>query len=225
MNVQEFQPPPSRRAPRFSLRSHWRHGLALLVLLLAITFSIYWNARSQAQKDFYGFRLFPAREAFNFQLTDQDGRPFELANLRGQAVIFSFGFTHCPNICPSTLMDYAAIRNALPASERNQVKFLFVSVDYPRDKPEVLKKYLPYFDPNIIGLTGQKNEIDRTVNAYGGSYEFVHRPGDDPDVYTVNHSAYSYLIGPKGKLQVLYDYDKLSDPEKIVTDIRKVLAE
>jgi protein SCO1 len=224
MSLSQTEPKVRTPVVRCSLRSNWRLAVTLLVLLLAVGFSIYWNARRTAQQDFYGFRLFPAREAFNFKLTDQDGRPFELAQLRGKAVFFSFGFTHCPNICPSTLTDYAAIRNALPPKERDKVKFLFVSVDYPRDKPEVLRKYLPFFDGDIIGLTGDKKEIDQVVGAYGGSYELVHRPGDDPDVYTVNHSAYSYLINPKGKLEVLYDYDKLADAKRIVSDIEKVLA-
>ncbi len=221
---QTSAPPPAISNHRV-FRPNWRYGLAFAIVLLAVGFSIYWNARQAAQKDFYGFHLFPAKDAYDFKLVDQDGRPFDLASLRGKAVMFSFGFTHCPNICPSTLMDYAAIRNALPGPERDKVQFLFISVDYQRDKPEVLKKYLPYFDQHILGLTGSKADIDRTINAYGGSYEFVHHPGDDPDIYTVNHSAYSYLIDPKGKLQVLYDYDKLTDPSRIVSDIGKVLAE
>ncbi|MGA8659181.1 MAG: SCO family protein [Chthoniobacterales bacterium] len=217
--VKEGELTPSR------LRLDWRILVSVLAILLAVLISVFWGARQKAQEGFYGFRLFPLKDAYNFNLIDQDGQPFQLSKLNGKVALFTFGFTHCPNICPTTLMDLATVYKALPAADRNRVQILFISVDPRRDKPEVLKNYIPYFDPGIVGLTGSKDAIDQAVNAYGASYEINHQPGDDPQVYSVNHSAFTYLVNPERKLEVLYDYEKLTDTKRIVSDIEKVLKE
>src|SRR5215470_7879080 len=100
-------------------------ALALLVSFLATRYSAYRNV----QENFYGQALVPAKEAFDFRLVDQDGKPFRLSQMRGKLVLFSFGFTHCPNVCPTTLSDLAKIWRELPDPERNRVQVLFVSVD------------------------------------------------------------------------------------------------
>jgi protein SCO1/2 len=102
---------------------------------------------------------------------------------------------------------------------------MFLSVDTQRDTPAVLKNYVPWFDPSIIGLSGSKETIDRTVQEYGGSYEIVPGSSKDPNDYGVNHSAYIYLINPSGQLEMLYDNEKLADTDRMVGDIRKILAE
>ena len=199
--------------------------VSLLIILLAVLVSVLWGVRRKTQEGFYGFRLFPLKDAYDFNLIDQDGRPFQLSNLKGKVALFTFGFTHCPNICPTTLMDLATVYKALPAADRNRVQILFISVDPDRDRPEVLKNYIPYFDPDIAGLTGSKDAIDHAVNAYGASYEISRQPGDPPGVYSVNHSAFTYLVNPRRKLELLYDYEKLADTKRMVSDIKKVLNE
>lgn len=199
--------------------------VSLLVILLAVLVSVFWGVRRKTQEGFYGFRLFPLKDAYDFNLIDQNGRPFQLSELKGKVALFTFGFTHCPNICPTTLMDLATVYKALPAADRNRVQILFISVDPDRDRPEVLKNYIPYFDPSIAGLTGSKAAIDRAVNAYGASYEISRQPGDPPGVYSVNHSAFTYLVNSRRKLELLYDYEKLADTKRIVSDIEKVLNE
>ena len=199
--------------------------VSLLVILLAVLVSVFWGVRRTAQEGFYGFRLFPLKDAYDFNLIDQNGQPFQLSKLKGKVALFTFGFTHCPNICPTTLMDLATVYKALPAADRNRVQILFISVDPDRDRPEVLKNYIPYFDPGIAGLTGSKDAIDRAVNAYGASYEISRQPGDPPGVYSVNHSAFTYLVNSRRKLELLYDYEKLADTKRIVSDIEKVLNE
>lgn len=210
-------------ASRFGL--DWRILVSLLAILLAVLISVLWGFRQKAQEGFYGFRLFPLKDAYDFSLVDQDGQPFQLSKLKGKVAIFTFGFTHCPNICPTTLMNLAAVYKALPAADRSRVQILFISVDPDRDRPEVLKNYIPYFDPGIVGLTGSKDAIDRAVNAYGASYEINRRTGDDPAVYSVNHSAFTYLVNPRRKLELLYDYEKLADTKQMASDIEKVLNE
>jgi protein SCO1/2 len=204
---------------------HWRVWAAAVALLFALGISILFGSKQAAQRGYYGQRLFPPKEAFDFSLTDQDAQPFQLHQLRGKVVLFLFGFTHCPNICPTTLTNLAAICQKLTPEQRKQVQVLFLSVDPKRDTPAALKNYVPWFDSNIVGLTGSRQAIDRTVQEYGGSYEIVPGSSKDPNDYGVNHSAYIYLINPAGQLELLYDNDKLADTDRMIGDIRKILAQ
>jgi protein SCO1 len=215
---------PEKSAPK-GFRPNWRLVVSILAILLAVVTSVYWGAKRNPQEGFYGFRLFPSEDAYNFSLIDQNGQPLELAKLHGKVVLFTFGFTHCPDVCPTTLTDLSAVYKALPARDQKRVQLVFISVDPQRDKPEALKEYIPSFDPNIIGLTGSKESIDNTVKTYGASYEIDHHPGDDPNVYFMTHSAYTYLINPHGKWELIYDYEKLKDTNRIAADIEKVLSE
>ncbi len=213
---------PSERKPFWS---NWRIWAAALALLLALGVSILFGSKQVAQQGYYGQRLFPPKEAFDFTLTDQDAQPFQLHKVQGKVVIFLFGFIHCPNICPTSLTNLAAVYQKLDPEQRKRVQILFLSVDQQRDTPAALKGYVPWFDPSIIGLTGSKDAIDRTVQEYGGSYEIVPGSPKDPADYGVNHSAYIYLINPAGQLELLYDNEKLADTDRMVGDIHKVLTE
>src|ERR1700735_5443679 len=108
-----------------------------LALLFSFLFTRYFAYRT-VQENFYGQALVPAKAAFDFHLVDQDGKPFQLSQMRGKTVLFSFGFTHCPNVCPTTLSDLAKVYQALPAEDREKVQILFVSIDPHRDKPETM---------------------------------------------------------------------------------------
>jgi protein SCO1/2 len=195
--------------------------LALLVSFLFTRYSAYRNV----QETFYGQVLVPAKEAFDFRLVDQDGKPFRLSQLRGRAVLFSFGFTHCPNVCPTTLSDLAKLHRALPEKDRERVQVLFVSVDPRRDRPEVMKKYVPYFDDSFVGLTGPESQIAEVAKAYGAFYEIAQNSGENQENYSVNHSAFTYLVTPSGKWKLIYNFDQLGDLEKMVHDIEQVLSE
>src|SRR3984957_15658360 len=195
-------------------------GLALLVSFLFTRYLAYRNV----QENFYGQALVPAKPAFDFHLVDQDGKPFQLSQMRGKAVLFSFGFTHCPNVCPTTLSDLAKVYQALPAKDRAKVQVLFVSIDPHRDKPETMKNYIPFFDNSFIGLTGTEAQVAEAAKAYGAYYEIVHDSSANPDLYTVNHSALTYLISPVGKWKLLYNFDQLTDSKKMVQDLEQVLA-
>jgi protein SCO1/2 len=213
---------PNERRPFWS---NWRIWAAAIALLFALGISILFGSKQAAQRDYYGQRLFPPKQAFDFALINQDAEPFQLQQLHGKVIIFLFGFTHCPNVCPTSLTNLAAVYQKLDPEQRKRVQILFLSVDAQRDTPAALKSYVPWFDPSIIGLTGSKEAIDRTVQEYGGSYEIVPGSSKDPTDYGVNHSAYIYLINPAGQLELLYDNEKLADTDRMVGDIRKVLAE
>ena len=213
---------PSFKVQGFNWRIVFAACAIALTVLVAFFLSRY-AAYRKLQEQFYGQVLEPAQEGYDFRLIDQNGKAFQLSQLRGKVVLFSFGYTHCPDVCPTTLTDFGKIYRALSENDRKRVQVLFISVDSRRDQPETLKNYIPYFDTSFLGLTGDANQINEATKAYGASYEFVHHPGEDPDVYLVNHSAYAYLIDPDGKWKAIYDFDQLRETEKVAADIRRVL--
>jgi len=163
-------------------------------------------------------------EAYNFRLTDHHGRPVELAQFRGKVVVFSFGFTNCPNICPATLSHLAAVREALSEAERDKVQFLFISVDPERDTGERLGHYVPFFEETFLGVTGSEQDLKRVAYEYKASYTREKPKGNDPKNYFVDHTADVFLIGPEGQWELSYPFEELTKTEAIAKDIRKLLA-
>ena len=106
-------------------------AFALIAALLVSFLCTRYSAYRAVQVNYYGQALVPAKQAFDFRLVDQDGKAFQLSQLHGKAVLFSFGFTHCPNICPTALSDLARVYQALPAQDREKVEVLFVGIDPP----------------------------------------------------------------------------------------------
>ena len=156
--------------------------------------------------------------AVNFSLTDQDGRPFHLAQLRGKIVLLFFGYTSCPDACPTTLAKLSRVYKLL-SDDKEKVVILFVSVDPQRDTPSVLKNYLAYFHLNSIGLTGTKGQIDEVVNQYGAKYEI--EQSDSAAGYHINHSTDLYLLDQKGELAGRFNY---SDGQQIIVDgVRRLI--
>ena len=219
----EENPTPNNSPPAIGRRMLLAAFALAVALLVSFLFARY-TAYRTVQAKFYGQPLVPAKEAFDFHLVDQNGKAFQLSQLRGKAVLFSFGFTHCPNVCPTTLSDLAKIYRALPERDRARVQVLFVSVDPRRDQPETMKNYVPYFDDSFIGLTGTEDQIAQAAKAYGAYYEIVPNAGKSPDAYTVNHSAFTYLISPDEKWRLLYNFDQLGEVAKVVQDIEQVLG-
>ena len=137
-------------------------GLAFIVGLVAV-FLLLGPARPYT---FQGSLIDPPVAAPPFELTDVDGRHIQLSDLDGQVVIIFFGYTSCPDVCPVTLTDFLRIREQL-GSNAQEVSFVFVTVDPERDTPERMKKYLTNFDPEIIGLTGTRAELESIWASYG----------------------------------------------------------
>jgi protein SCO1 len=128
-----------------------------------------------------------------FELTTHEGRRMSSAELAGKPFAVFFGFTHCPDVCPTTLLELSALIEKLgPAADR--MRFLFISVDAERDTPEQLKLYLSNFNSRITGLTGTPAEIAAVARAYGAFYQKVPTKND----FTYNHTAIVYLMGPDG---------------------------
>jgi protein SCO1/2 len=153
-------------------------------------------------------------------LTGHDGKPRTLADFRGRLVVLFFGYTHCPDICPATLADMAAVMKALgPDAARVQV--LFATLDPERDTPEVLSKYVPAFDPGFLGLTGDAAATQRAAKDFKIFYE--KRPGSAPGAYTVDHSAQSYVLDTQGRLRLFVRHDRIA--QDLAEDLRTLLRE
>ena len=133
----------------------------------------------------------------DFALTDHNGQHFELSSLRGKAVLIFFGYTSCPDVCPTTLSKLSSVYKGL-GKDASRVKTLYITVDPDRDTPAVLKADLGYFDLDALGLTGTKPEIDKVVALYGASYEIIPTP-QSVEKYTVAHSTTLYALDPAGR--------------------------
>lgn len=144
-----------------------------------------------------GIVLLPqSRSLPGLALTDQDGQPVQLDQLKDKWSLLFFGYTFCPDICPTTLAQLRQLNGLLPAETRSQLQILMVSLDPHRDTPEKLKQYLGFFDPAYLGLTGPLADIQKLANAV--SIPFI--PGDtSKENYTVDHSGNLVLLGPDGR--------------------------
>lgn len=131
----------------------------------------------------------------DFNLTSHLGEPFSLADVHGKVAILFFGFTHCPDVCPTTLLDIQHLLSKL-GEQANEVSVLFVSVDPKRDSPDKLASYVEYFSENIIGLTGTNEQIQEVLNRYNSSAKI----DGDGENYNVEHTANLFLINRTGDL-------------------------
>lgn len=155
----------------------------------------------------------------DFTLVDQDGKVMRNTDLKGKVVLVYFGFATCPDVCPLALGRVSAALNELSDKEREGVRALFITVDPERDTPDALKRYLE-FDRRIIGLTGDRDAIER---AKAGFNVFAEpEPVEDPKIgYTMQHSSLFYLIEKSGKLD--YALADTLDPKQVATALRNAL--
>ena len=136
----------------------------------------------------------------DFQLIDHTGRARRLADFRGRAVMLSFGYTHCPNMCPTTLAQMAQVRPKLGADGK-RVQGLFVTVDPARDTPEVLARYVPAFDPTFLGLHGEAAATEALAKEF--KVYFHAKKADAEGLYTVYHMGAVYVFDPAERLRLL----------------------
>ena len=168
---------------------------ALLVAILAGVLGALGLTGSGAPTRNAGTPLDPPRPLAAFELIDQAGRPFTHRDLEGRWSLLFAGFTHCPDICPDTLVRLDALDERLRETGV-ELETVFLSLDPERDTPARLADYLAYFNPEFTGVTGKKEEIDKLTDALGLAY--VKIPGSEGR-YTVDHSSAVVLIDPKGR--------------------------
>lgn len=153
----------------------------------------------------------------DFSLSDPDGRVRTLADFKGKVVLLFFGFTYCPDVCPTALARAVEVRKQLgPAAERLQV--IFVTVDPQRDSPGLLKAYTQAFDPTFLGLRGNADETRRAATEFKVIYEKVPTGAS----YTMNHSTTTYVFDPRGRLRLAVQHAQPA--ADIVSDVRTLLA-
>jgi len=155
----------------------------------------------------------------DFTLTNHKGEEMHLSDLQGKLVVMSFGYTHCPGVCPITLAQFGRVRNLL-GEDAAQVQFVFVSVDGARDTPERLAQYLPVFNADILGLTGEDATVRAIISEYGGEYT-LNNAGGLRENYTVDHTASKFLIDADGHWRRTYSYNLA--PDVIAADIQALL--
>ncbi len=154
-----------------------------------------------------------------FALTDHNGKARTLADFRGKAVILFFGYTQCPDVCPTNLSNMREVIDKL-GSDGDRVQMLFMTVDPERDTPALMKEYVPSFHPTFLGLYADAAHTAATAKEFKVFY--VKQAGSTPTTYTVDHTAGSYVFDPQGKLRL---YVKHGDtPERIAEDLKRLLA-
>ena len=152
-------------------------------------------------------------------LTDHNGKPRTLEDFRGKAVVVFFGFTHCPDVCPTTMAELADVKRQLGA-DGERLQAVFVTVDPERDTPEKLKTYMTAFDPSFVALRGTPAQTEALAKSFKAYYKKV--PGADADSYTVDHTAGSYVFDPQGRLRLFVRYGMGID--KVTADLKQLLG-
>ena len=164
--------------------------------------------------------LTPAARMAPFVLTDQHGRRFDSASLNGKVALVFFGFTHCPDVCPTTLATMANVLSEL-GQDAGEVQPVLISVDPQRDRPETLKAFRDLFDTRIVMLTGSPAEIAAVAKAYHVFYQ-AQKP-DASGNYTVDHTASVFLIDREGRFRSTFDF--LEDEQVILEKVRLLIAQ
>jgi len=170
-----------------------------IALIAGISAALIWRNATAPSELATGTYIRPNRALPDFSLIDTQCRTFGLAQLRGHWSMMFFGYTNCPDFCPTTLTTLAALEKRLrgrEASVRPQV--IFMSVDAARDTPQQLAKYVPYFDPEFIGLTAASQSDAEAVAAKLGVSVIITPKSDG--TYTVDHSGAIFVLNPEGKL-------------------------
>ena len=143
-----------------------------------------------------------------------------LKDYRGKVVLVYFGYTYCPDVCPTSLAIIAQALSALTPGERERVQGIFVSVDPGRDSLDRLKEYAPFFHPNIVGSSGSPDQVAAVARQYGASY--ARQKADADGNYVVDHSSVTYIVGPDGSLAAALPH--ATPAERIVQTVRGLLG-
>lgn len=207
--------------------SHFR-----LTVLLTFVLVLLLTACGSAQHELLGTEYNPRQNAPTVQLTDFNGRPFDLSNYYGQPIVLFFGYTHCPDVCPATVYNVSWVFDRLQSVENLDALFVFITVDPTRDTPERLRQYLAGFDSSFIGLTGSPDQLSEIYQDFGvaaqrddGGELLGNADHDHPESadYTVTHTSRLFVLDKRGDLAVSYSFG--TDPEVILGDVLYLIHE
>jgi protein SCO1/2 len=189
------------------------------LIILFLTASLLACQKSpSAVPTFHATDITGASFARDFELPDHNGKTRKLADFRGKVVALFFGYTHCPDVCPTTLSDFASALKSMGA-DGQQVQVLFVTLDPDRDTPALLQRYVPAFNPAFLGLHPDQEQLKSIVSEYKVVYQKT--PSLDKDDYLIDHSAGTYVYDPQGRLRLLIPYG--SGAEAIAHDLKALL--
>ena len=196
-----------------------RQTLQRLAACALLAGSATWlTACSDSKPSFASIDITGADYAKGFELTDHNGTVRHLTDFKGRVVLMFFGYTQCPDVCPTTMTEMAEIKKSLGADgERLQV--LFVTVDPERDTPELLKAYMENFEPSFLALRATPEKLVELAQDYKIYYKKA--AGSTPTSYTMDHSAGSYIYDPKGQLRLFTRYG--SPKEALTKDLQMLL--
>ena len=198
-----------------------RNALKLIAAsALSISAAAVLTACSPDGPAFRGVNLTGADYARDFSLTDHNGQLRSLKDLRGKVVVVFFGFTQCPDVCPTSMQELAEVKAALGA-DGERLQGIFISVDPERDTLELLKAYMENFDPSFLALRPTPEQLPALTKDFKIYYKKV--DGTTPTSYSMDHSAGSYLYDPQGRLRVYHRYG--SGAEALTEDVRLLLGE
>ncbi len=203
---------------RISFKGSW--SISILVSLLAallLVISLSGCEEPKLPSPFHASDVSLPLAGANFSLTDQNGKPRMLADFRGKVVALFFGYTHCPDVCPTTLADLAQVLDML-GKDAERVQVLFITVDPERDKPEMLAKFVSAFHPAFLALYGDDTATARAAKSFYVTYQ--KQPTSSG--YSVDHSVGTFLIDPEGRVRLRAPLGQ--SPAWIAEDIRSLLA-
>jgi protein SCO1/2 len=189
-----------------------RHALSLLA-------ASFLAACKDSKPSFNAIDLTGADYAKDFHLPDTDGKMRSLADFKGKIVALFFGYTQCPDVCPTTMAELVEAKKLL-GPDGGKLQVVFVTVDPERDKPAVLKAYMANFDPTFVGLVPTPDQLAQVAKDYKVYYKKAE--GTTPTSYTMDHSAATYIYDTQGQLRLYTRYG--GGAQVLVSDIKKLLA-
>ena len=198
-----------------------RNALQLIAIsALSISATAVLTACSESAVEFRGVNITGADYARDFSLTDHNGQRRSIKDFQGKVVIVFFGFTQCPDVCPTSMQELAQVKQELGA-DGDRLQGIFISVDPERDTLEMLKAYMANFDPGFLALRPTTEELPALTKNFKIYYKKV--DGTTPTSYTMDHSAGSYVYDPQGRLRIYHRYG--SGAEALTQDVRTLLKE
>jgi len=192
----------------------------LLRSLMALMLACVLAACNDGKPSFKNTDITGADYAKGFALTDHTGKARTLEDFKGKVVSIFFGFTHCPDVCPTTLAEMKGVLDKLGPDDAKRVQVLFVTIDPERDTPALLANYVPAFHPSFLGLVGSPEATAKMAKDFKVFYQKV--PGKTPGTYSMDHSAGSYVYDPQGRLRLFVRHGM--PLEGLVADFKLLLG-
>ncbi|CAM8400670.1 SCO family protein [Candidatus Methylopumilus planktonicus] len=188
------------------------------IVLLFLTLVCLISCQNSQNQTFVGTDISSVPIDTTFRLKDFNGRIRTLEDFKGKVVVIFFGFTHCPDICPTTLTDLKKTM-ALLKDKASDVQVIFITLDPARDTEDVLKKFIPTFDSSFLGLTGSESDINKVISQFKIFYQKVN--DGSKSGYTIDHSAGLYVLDKNGNIKLHTSHGQ--KPEDLASDLAKLI--